>query len=235
MCSATARTTRPHSAAINLARNVLSLSGHGVSAEVDVDILRASFTVEVPEMSAEAEAALLVIDAQESFRHRPYFREEDLSPYLAEQQALIDGAHAAGLPVVQIFHVEGSGAFSEQSGFVQTMSPLRIAPDAVFRKQRHSALVGTGLAVWLTRKGVRRLIVSGIRTEQCCETTTRHASDSGYAVDYVSAATATFPMADASGRSWQPAEIRARTELVLAGRFARVVGVAEALGQRLAA
>ncbi len=48
---------------------------------------------------------------------------------------------------------------------------------ATFTKHRHSALVGSGLDVWLTENGLGRLIVSGIRTEQCCETATRHASD----------------------------------------------------------
>ena len=176
-----------------------------------------------------ATTALLVIDAQESFRHRPYFREDDLAVYLQRQQALIDGAQAAGIPVVQIFHVEDRGAFSEASGFVMPLTPLRIAPDAVFRKSRHSAFVGTGLDVWLTRNGIRHLIVSGIRTEQCCETTTRHASDLGHQVDYVAQATLTFPMTDASGREWSAAEIRARTELVLADRFARIATVEDAL------
>ena len=32
---------------------------------------------------------LLVIDAQESFRHRPFFTEQDLPAYLAAQNALI--------------------------------------------------------------------------------------------------------------------------------------------------
>lgn len=59
-----------------------------------------------------ADTALLVIDAQESFRHRPYFREEGVSLYIDRQQALIDGAKAGGIPVVQIFHVEDVGAFS---------------------------------------------------------------------------------------------------------------------------
>ncbi len=184
------------------------------------------------------DTALLVIDAQDSFRHRPYFREQDLDIYLSRQQALIDGAAAAGLPIVQIFHVEEQGVFSEASGHVRTLEPLRLTPAAVFRKRRHSALVGSGLDVWLTQHGIRRLIVSGIRTEQCCETTTRHASDLGYAVDYVGEATLTFPMTDATGRVWSPAEIRARTELVLADRFARIATVAEALTgqpQRLAA
>ena len=176
-----------------------------------------------------ADTILLVIDAQESFRHRPYFREEDLSLYIERQQALIDGAKQAGLPVVQIFHVEETGVFSEASGFLRPLSPLRIEADAVFRKRRHSALIGSGLDVWLTQNSVRRIIVSGIRTEQCCETTTRHASDLGYKVDYVGEATLTFPMTDASGREWSAAEIRARTELVLAGRFARIATVEEAL------
>lgn len=173
--------------------------------------------------------ALLVIDVQESFRHRPYFREEGLAAYLERQQALIDGAKAAGIPVVQIFHVEETGVFSESSGCVQTLAPLRIAPDVIFRKKRHSALIGSGLDVWLVANGIRKLIVSGIRTEQCCETTTRHASDLGYTVDYVGEATLTFPMRDASGHTWSAADIRARTELVLADRFARIATVEQAL------
>lgn len=176
-----------------------------------------------------ADTVLLVIDAQESFRHRPYFREEGVAIYVERQQALIDGAKAAGIPVVQIFHVEETGAFSEASGLLRPFAPLRVEADAVFRKRRHSALVGSGLDVWLTENGVRRIIVSGIRTEQCCETTTRHASDLGYQVDYVGEATLTFPMTDASGREWSAAEIRARTELVLSGRFARIATVADAL------
>lgn len=173
--------------------------------------------------------ALIVIDAQESFRHRPYFREDDLPDYIAHQQALIDGAMDAGMAVVQVFHVEDHGPFALESGHVTTLAPLRMAPDAVFHKRRHSALVGSGLDVWLVRNGISRLIISGIRTEQCCETTTRHASDLGYRVDFVGEATLTFPMTDAAGRVWSPAEIRARTALVLANRFARISTVAEAL------
>jgi nicotinamidase-related amidase len=182
-----------------------------------------------------ANTALFVIDSQESFRHRPYFHEDGVAAYIERQQALIDGAEAAGIPVVQIFHIEPSGPFSEASGLVTPLAPLRIKPDAVFRKTRHSALIGSGLDVWLTTNAIHRVIISGIRTEQCCETTTRHASDLGYAVDYVGEATLTFRMTDVTGRVWQPEEIRARTELVLAGRFARIATVEEALAGPLKA
>ena len=179
-------------------------------------------------MSA-SDTALIVIDVQESFRHRPYWSDADVPAFIERQQALIDGARQRGVPVVQIFHVEDSGVFSLASGHVVAMAGLNLKPDAIFHKHRHSALVGSGLPVWLTERGIRRLIISGIRTEQCCETTTRHASDSGYEVDYVGEATLTFAMTDRHGRRWSAAEIRARTELVLDQRFARIVTVEQAL------
>lgn len=178
---------------------------------------------------SNSETVLLVVDAQESFCHRPYWSDHEAPAFVEHLQALIDGARATGIPVVQIFHVEESGVFSMASGYVKTMAGISIVPDAVFHKRSHSALVGSGLDVWLVQHGIRRVIVSGIRTEQCCETTTRHASDLGYQVDYVTEATLTFPMSDRHGRVWTPDEIKARTELVLHDRFARIVTVEEAL------
>ena len=175
------------------------------------------------------DTALVVIDVQESFRQRDYWSDADAPAFIDRLQALVDGARAQRLPIVQIFHVEDSGAFSLASGHVKTLAPLSIAADAVFHKHRHSALVGSELPVWLTERGIRRLIVSGIRTEQCCETTTRHASDSGFDVDFVSEATLTFAMTGRDGRRWNAAEIKARTELVLADRFARIASVEQAL------
>ncbi|HEV7489696.1 MAG TPA: isochorismatase family protein [Rhodanobacteraceae bacterium] len=184
------------------------------------------------------DTALLVIDAQESFRQRPYWSDADAPAFFDRIQTLIDGAKARRIPIVQIFHVEDEGAFALAGGFVRTMAPLTLEPDVVFHKHRHSALIGSGLAVWLTECGIRRLIVSGIRTEQCCETTTRHASDSGFLVDFVSEATLTFAMTARDGRVWSAEEIKARTELVLADRFARIATVEQALDgatERLAA
>ena len=179
-------------------------------------------------MSAST-TALLVIDVQESFRHRPYWRDSDVPCFVESLQSLIDGAQSRKIPVIQIFHVEDSGPFSLESGYVVPLQDVCYTPDAVFQKRSHSALVGSGLAVWLTQHGIHRVIVSGIRSEQCCETTTRHASDLGYQVDYVIDATLTFPMTDRYGREWTPEQIKSRTELVLDARFARITTVEEAL------
>lgn len=175
-------------------------------------------------------SALLVIDVQQSFTRRPYWSEAELPGFVQNLQQLVNRAHKAGVPVLQVFHVDEEGAenaFSYESGLIKTLPQLDIRPTEVFTKAVHSAMFATtrnGKSVdyWLRSHGVERLIVTGIRTEQCCETTTRHASDLGYSVTYAVDATLTFPMVSGSGRTYTAAEIRERTELVLQGRFAQV-------------
>lgn len=179
-------------------------------------------------------SCLVLIDAQESFRHRPYFTERDLPAYLAAQNALIEACQQHAVPIVRIFHVDGpktaQNAFALESGLVrplQGLAPFEAA--ATFHKSRHSALVGTGLDVWLTQNGIGKLIISGIRTEQCCETTARHASDLGFQVDYVTDATLTFDMKHEDGTPLTAADIKARTATVLKDRFARICSVPQAI------
>jgi hypothetical protein len=59
------------------------------------------------------------------------------------------------------------------------MAWLPANPDAIFIKHVHNAMLDSGLQPWLAERGIGKLLVSGIRTEQCCETTTRVASDLG--------------------------------------------------------
>jgi nicotinamidase-related amidase len=182
--------------------------------------------------------ALIVVDVQESFRRRPYFREQDLPQFLRNVQSLINRCQAHGIPVLQVFHQEpgddAGNPFTAASGCVRTMPGLTLRPDAVFHKSVHSAMfarsaAGTTLEDWLRAQGIGELLISGIRTEQCCETTTRHASDLGFSVRYVTDATLTFPMHTRTGREVSAAEIQERTEMVLEGRFAQIVTTAGAL------
>ena len=177
--------------------------------------------------------ALLLIDIQESFRHRPYFNADALPPFLARVNALIEGCTVRGIPVVRILHADSgdpNDPFSIASGHVRPLEGLApYEPSAEFVKTRHSALVGTGLPVWLRQRNVSRLIVTGIRTEQCCETTTRHASDEGFEVDFVPEATFTFDMRHLDGTPLPRADIVARTTAVLKDRFATICSVEQAL------
>jgi len=186
------------------------------------------------EKGPKMQTALLVIDVQESFRHRPFFDARELPAYLGAQNALIAGWAGRQWPVVRVFHRSGADTpdnpFSPASGHIRPLEGLAgFEAAATFTKTRHSALVGTGLDVWLTQQGIQRLVISGIRTEQCCETTARHASDLGWQVDYVPEATLTWDMVQPDGQPLTAADIRTRTATVLAGRFATICSVPQAL------
>jgi nicotinamidase-related amidase len=182
------------------------------------------------------QTALLLIDVQASFTQRPYWSQTGADMFLKHVNALVDRAQARGIPIVRVFHTDGpqspDNPFAHGGAFIRPLDGLAPFEAALtFEKHRHSALVGTPLAPWLVENGIRRLIVAGIRTEQCCETTTRHASDEGWAVDFVGDATLSFDMTTPAGKPLSAAEIRERTETVLVNRFATLVTVDEALSR----
>jgi nicotinamidase-related amidase len=190
------------------------------------------------------DSVLIVIDIQESFRQRPIWREVSNPDLVPRVNRLVEAARAGGDLVVWVRHAEpGSGGlFDPESGFVRYVeglaAPLPGEPELV--KTSHNAFTTTNLAQLLTERGIRHLIVTGIRTEQCCETTARLGCDLGYDVSFVTEATATFPSPHwtvpdgmpldeilADPRTLSGAEMTARTEYALAGRFATIRGVDE--------
>jgi nicotinamidase-related amidase len=190
--------------------------------------------------------ALLVIDVQESFRQRPNWAVVD-HPDIADRAGrLVAGARANGDLVVWVLHTEpGTGTvFDPAEGHVRLIDGLEpAAGEPVLHKTSHNAFTTTNLQQLLTEAGVGEVVVCGIRTEQCCETTARLASDLGYRVLFVTEATATQPIPHrdapagqtvaellADPRTLPADEVVARTEYALAGRFATIVTIDEVVG-----
>lgn len=187
--------------------------------------------------------ALIVIDVQESFRARPQW-ETVSDPEIAHRvDRLVRLSRRAGDLVVWVLHTEpgSGGVFDPALGHVRLMEELeRRDGEPLIHKTSHNAFTTTNLQQLLTERGVGELVVCGLRTEQCVETTTRVASDLGYQVTFVVDATATdlIPHRDApAGRSiaellsdprtLTAEEIVRRTEYALAGRFATITTVDE--------
>lgn len=174
-------------------------------------------------------SALLVIDVQDSFLHREFWSEQDFPRFTHKISQLISGCVERGIPVVDVFH-ESTGAFDPACGWVKRMSFLDHDAAVTVRKRVHNALTDSSLLEWLRVENTEQLIISGMRTEQCCETTARVASDLGFKVLFVSEAMLTFAM-DWQGISCSAETLRWHTEMVLSGRFATVCTVAECLQQ----
>ena len=190
--------------------------------------------------------ALIVIDVQESFRRLPSWAAISNPGIAGQVGQLVQAARARGDLVVWVLHSEpGTGtAFDPASGDVRLMDGLDPADgEPVITKTSHNAFTTTNLQQLLTERGITALAVCGIRTEQCCETSARVASDLGYGVTFITDATATSPIEHRSappGRgvaeiladplTLQVADVITRTEYALAGRFATIGSVAEETG-----
>ncbi|NDL64674.1 isochorismatase family protein [Acerihabitans arboris] len=176
------------------------------------------------------QSALLIIDVQQSFPQRSFWSEDDVPAFQQAILSLIEGCRQRGAALVDVFHNNGDGPFSPESGLVKPLPFLTHAADASFNKHVHNALTESGLHEWLGERDIRHLIIAGIRTEQCCETTARVASDLGYRVTFVTEATLTFPMTH-GGRTLSSADLKHRTETVLIDRFAEIRTVAGCLAE----
>ena len=193
--------------------------------------------------------ALIVIDVQESFRQRENWAATSTPDIVAKTNTIVDAARRAGDLIIWVLHAEpGSGdEFDPANGFVRLMDGLSARPDEpTVVKTSHNAFTTTNLGQILTTESIHHLIVSGIQTEQCCETTTRVASDLGFAVTFVTEATSTTPIPHRDARPATLAEVLAdprtlstaaiieRTEYALAGRFADIATVDEVVADAAA-
>ena len=175
------------------------------------------------------ESALLVIDAQASFTVTPRWARRANPAFEANVAALIDAHRAAGLPVFYFLHTDGDAEFAPGSPHLRLMDFLSPRGDEpVLLKNTRNCFTSTTLQARLVALGVRRLAITGIQTEQCCETTARLAADLGYAVDFVADATDTFPIPnpDAPGEELGVDAVIERTVYALRRRFARIVTTA---------
>jgi len=174
------------------------------------------------------DTVLLVIDVQQSFYHRGYKETPEAAAFEQALNSLISGCQQRNIPVVDVLHVEKDGPFSLGSGLVVRLPFLAHRAAHSVQKTVHNALTESGLHQWLAQHQVKHVIISGIRTEQCCETTARVASDLGYRVTFVTEATLTFPLTH-NGITLSVADLRHRTESVLIDRFAEIRTVEECL------
>ncbi|HEY0156681.1 MAG TPA: isochorismatase family protein [Thermoanaerobaculia bacterium] len=170
------------------------------------------------------DTALLVIDIQDSFKYSAERWASRNNPGFEKNVTELIGAfREASLPVIFVLHTDPDPGFRTTDPQFRLMDFLgRRENEPLIVKNTRNAFTSTDLQQRLDALGVRKVVISGISTEQCCETTTRVAADLGYDVDFVTEATATFPIGSLTAD-----QIAERTEAVLSGRFARIARVSD--------
>lgn len=191
------------------------------------------------------EAALLLVDYQRGFLHSEGFvaaQGRDVSPCADAARhgyGLARAARAAGMLVIWTRHVLRSdladggllttelrprlgelGALALGTADIEIPEEAGVTPqDVVIDKPRYSAFFGTSLDMLLGARGIRALVVGGVTTSMCVETSVRDSAQRDIRTFVVREAVADFDIA------------RHRASLsAMEFGFARIIGTNQALG-----
>ena len=178
-------------------------------------------------------AALLVIDMQKHFLHEgsPVYTEGGPA-IVGNIKRLIEAFRKAGRPVIYTRHVHSAygcdaGLIGEwwsdmiidgtpESEIIDELAPRD--GDPVVKKHRYSAFYNTDLETILRCTGVKDLVITGVMTNLCCETTARDAFIRDFRVffpaDGNGAASEEMHLATLMNLSWGFAYVCTTEELV---------------------
>ena len=184
-------------------------------------------------MSDLEASALIVIDVQLGFDDDACYWGARKYPDCDDNiRRLLDAWRADGRRVVLVRHDSAdpcSPLHPGQAG--NAFKPGIHGPhDLLVTKRVNSSFHGApDLDAWLRGHDVAQIVVCGITTNHCCETTSRVGGSLGYGVRFALDATYTFDRTGPDGTRMTAAELARATATNLHGEFAAVVATADLL------
>lgn len=141
----------------------------------------------------EMKKALIVIDVQAGM-YTAGMPVHNGEKFLQTLQELIGECRSNDIPVIYVQH-NGPKDHPLEKGTDEWRIHPTIAPqegDDIVEKTTPDSFHKTNLSEVLQEKGIEHVILSGMQTEYCVDTTTRRACSEGYKVTLVSDAHSTF-------------------------------------------
>ncbi|WP_090691220.1 cysteine hydrolase family protein [Bacillus sp. 166amftsu] len=170
--------------------------------------------------------ALIIIDVQKAF-NLSYWGERNNPLAEENMKRLLEEWRRRRLPIFHIQHVNKENVESmlylsaETVHFKEEVQPLQ--GEIVIQKSVNSAFIGTDLEKQLNEKNCESIVIVGLTTNHCVETTTRMAGNLGFSTYLVSDATATFNRKGPDGVKYCADEIHNMTLVNLHEEFATIV------------
>lgn len=181
-------------------------------------------------MSSKARRALVVIDVQNDYVGGNLPIEfPPVEQSLANIGRAMDGARAAGIPVVVVQNILPKGAPVMAEGTFGAELHASVASrgwDHFILKNLPSCFANTDLEAWLNEREVDTMTVTGYMTHNCDLSTVVQALHAGFDVELLSDATGSLPYANRAG-SATAEEIHRVMTVVMQTRFATVMTTAE--------
>ena len=181
-----------------------------------------------------ARTALIVVDVQRGFEDATYWGRRNNPDCERNVADLIESWRDQAQPVVFVRHhwdEDGSPLRSDEAGS-EFKDVVEGRPDLLVTKRVNSAFHGDpDLERWLTDNGIEGIVVCGIQTNMCCETTARVGANLGFEMSFAIDATHTFDLDDHEGGTIAADELARVTAANLDPEFGRVVTAAEAIDE----
>jgi nicotinamidase-related amidase len=176
--------------------------------------------------------ALVVVDAQQAFDDAAHWGPRNNPDCERNIAVLIEAWREHGQPLVFVRHdslEEGSPLRPGEPGNA-LKDEVHGEPDLLVVKHVNSAFHGDpDLAAWLRQNGIDGVLVCGIQTNMCCETTARVAANLGFEMGFAIDATLTFDLDARDGGVIGADELARVTAANLDPEFGRVLTTAEAI------
>lgn len=185
-------------------------------------------------MSFARNAVLIVIDVQRGF-HDPSWGARNNQAAETNIVALGQAWAASGRPIVIVRHDSvspDSPLAPGQSGNDPIPEVAALPRELLVTKHVNSAFYGEpALDPWLRERAVRELVIVGVQTNMCVETTARMAGNLGYDVTVPLDATHTFDLDGPDGMRLTADQLATATAVNLqGGGFAQITSTSEVLG-----
>lgn len=179
-------------------------------------------------------AALIVVDVQEGFDDLTLMGKRNNPDADRNIEAIINIWEKVKRPIVIVQHNSvSSGSVLNPSKPGNALKPYvkKVKPDLAVTKSVNSAFYGTpDLDQWLKSSDIHQIVIIGIQTNMCCETTARMAGNLGYDVIFVPDAMHTFDATGPDGVVISADEItRATVASLYDGEFAKIASTQEIL------
>jgi nicotinamidase-related amidase len=175
--------------------------------------------------------ALIIIDVQEAF-NEPRWGQRNNPEAEANIARLLTVWRRAGRPLFHVRHLNRTPGSSFHPDAPGSRIKAMVRPqdgEPLIEKTVNSSFIGTDLEERLRRGGITAVVITGLTTNHCVETTARMAGNLGFATYFVSDATATFDRVGPDGVHHTAEDIQAMTLSNLNGEFATIVTTDEAL------
>ena len=178
-----------------------------------------------------ARTALIVVDLQKGTED-PSWGPRNNPSCVPTVAALLEAWRSRGEPVVYIRHdsVEPGSTLRPGEPGNELHEVLADAADLLVKKHVSSAFHGEpDLAAWLRERDIEQLVMCGVQTNMCCETSARVGKVLGFDVRFVIDATYTHDRITRGGELITADELARVTAVNLEPEFCRVVTTAEAI------